>query len=100
MGCAMGLAWLSWLSEGLLVLVCEGLEAVAGRLALCSEAVLGVLAASELLSELGVGTCSSWVLLVGACGSLEVVVVVACDVAHLRLIVDQADRVLDQMALA
>lgn len=94
----MRLTWLCWLSEGLLlVLVSEGLEAVAGCLALCSEAVLGVLVATgELLGELRVSACGSWVLLVGTCDSLEVVGVVA----SLWLIVDQADRVLDQMALA
>jgi len=77
------------LCEGLLVLVSEGLKAVAGCLALCSEAVLGVLVAD---GELGVCTCGSWVLLID---SLEV----TGDSAW-WLIVDQADWVLDQMALA
>ena len=91
--CAMSLTWLHWLSEGLLVLVSEGLKAVAGCLAQCSEAVLGVLVAGELLRELRVSTCSAWVLLVGTSDSLEVV-------ASLRLIVDQTHGILDQMALA
>lgn len=78
----MRLTWLCWLSEGLLILVSERLEAVAGYLALWTEAVLGVLVATgELLSELRVSTWSSWVLLVGTRDSLEVV-------ASLRLIVD------------
>ena len=86
-----------WLGEGLLVLVSEGLEAVARCLALCSEAVLGVLVGGELLRELRIGTCGSWVLLIGTCDSLEVA---GSGVCSLRLVVDQADRVLDQMALA
>ena len=92
------LAWLRRLSECLLVLVCEGLKAVAARLALCAEAILAVLApAIELLSELRVGTSSPWHLLVGArANALEVVGVVA----SLWLIVDQADRVLDHVGLA
>ena len=94
----MRLTWLRWLGEGLLlVLVSEGLEAVAGCLALCSEAVLGVLVADgELLRELRVGSCGSWVLLIGTRDSLKVV----GGVGALWLVVDQADRVLDQMALA
>lgn len=92
------LAWLCWLSECLLVLVCEGLEAIATRLALCAKAILAVLAPTiELLSELRVRTSSPLHLLVGArANALEVIGVVA----SLWLIVDQADRVLDQMALA
>ena len=86
-----------WLGEGLLVLVSEGLEAVARCLALCSEAVLGVLVGGELLRELRIGTCGSRVLLIGTCDSLEVA---GSGVGSLRLVVDQADRVLDQMALA
>ena len=86
-----------WLGEGLLVLVGEGLEAVAGCLALCSEAILGVLVGGELLRELRVCTCGSWVLLIGACDSLEVA---GSGVGSLWLVVDQADWVLDQMALA
>jgi hypothetical protein len=94
----MRLTWLRWLCEGLLlVLVSEGLEAVAGRLALGTEAVLGVLVANgELLRELGVGYCGSWVLLIGTRDSLEVV----GGVGAWWLVVDQADWVLDQMSLA
>lgn len=92
----MRLTWLCWLCEGLLVLVGEGLETVASCLALCSEAVLGVLAAnSELLRELRVGTCGSC-LLVGTGGSLEVVAVVG----SLWLIVHYVDWILDQMTSA
>ena len=91
----MRLSWLCWLSKGLLVLVGEGLEGVASCLALCSEAVLGVLVANgELLRELRVSACGSWVLLVGAGGSLEVVAVVG----SLWLIVHYVDWILDQMS--